>query len=259
MGMAITEAVTQVDTQVDTRTGTQATGTREFTAAVAPVAVTRVDAGVGVVAAGPGTDLDRAAASAGAGAPAGAAGVPARTAARVGAATRVRAAVVRVRAARTVGGATDGDTKDGGAKDAVKDETAEDCSGAYRPIPVWFFAFEGLFGASYDVVKTDPHGWIVIAVAAVVNLVLARTVLRGRLKMAKAILRGKKTRKIALGLIALRIGVHVALGRIGVEATTPAAHVAFALFMCATTVTLLAFEQRIILRALNEGSLHADS
>ena len=89
-----------------------------------------------------------------------------------------------------------------------------------------------------------------LAVAAATNLVLARTVLRGRLKTARAMLCGRRTRKIAVGLIALRVCVHFALGAIGTEATTGPAHVALAALMCATTVALLAFDQKVMLRAL---------
>lgn len=121
----------------------------------------------------------------------------------------------------------------------------------YQPVPVWFFAFEGLMGAGYDVAKSYPGAWMFLAAALVVNIVVARTVLRGRLKMAKAILKGKRTRKIALGLIALRLGVHLALGAIGVEATSGPAHLALAVLMCGSTVALLAFDQRVMLRALN--------
>lgn len=120
----------------------------------------------------------------------------------------------------------------------------------FRPVPVWFFAFEGLMGASYDIVKSSPHAWIFIAASVAVNIVLARTVLRGRLKMAKAMLKGKRTRKIAAGLIALRMGVHVALGAAGMQATSGPAHIALAVVMCASTVALLAFDQRVMLRAL---------
>jgi hypothetical protein len=134
--------------------------------------------------------------------------------------------------------------------EAGRAEGQADC---FRPIPVWFFAFEGVIGASYDIARTASYGWIFLVLAVAVNVVLARTVLRGRLRMAKAILRGKKTRKIAVGLIALRVGVHYALGAIGVEATAPATHLAFAVLMCATTVTLLAVEQRVMLRALNNS------
>jgi hypothetical protein len=157
--------------------------------------------------------------------------------------------------AATYGAAMAGAADDRAAKDrAAKDGAAKDGAGPFKAVPVWFFAFEGVIGASYDIAKSSAYGWIVIVVAIAVNVALARTVLRGRLKMAKALLRGRKTRKIALCLIALRVGVHFALGAIGVEATAPVAHVAFALFMCATTVTTLAVEQRIMLRALDNNS-----
>ena len=121
----------------------------------------------------------------------------------------------------------------------------------FQPVPVWFFAFEGLMGASYDVIKSSHCGWVFLAVGAAVNIVLARTVLRGRLKMAKAMLKGKRTRMLAIGLIALRVGVHVLFGAIGVAATSGVAHVCLAVGMCAATVGLLAFDQRVMLRALN--------
>jgi hypothetical protein len=130
---------------------------------------------------------------------------------------------------------------------------------AFTPVPVWFFAFEGLMGASYDVIKSSHYGWIVLGVGIVVNVVLARTVLRGRLKMAKAILKGKRTRKLAVGLIALRFGLHAALSAIGMEATSGVAHFCFAVLMCATTVALLAFDQRVMLRALNTEAAEAEA
>jgi hypothetical protein len=123
----------------------------------------------------------------------------------------------------------------------------------FRPIPVWFFAFEGLMGGAYDIVKSAPHAWVFVAASVAVNIVLARTVLRGRLKMAKAMLRGKRTRKIAVGLIALRGGVHLALGAAGTQVDSGPAHIALAAVMCAATVALLAFDQRVMLRALAAG------
>lgn len=119
-----------------------------------------------------------------------------------------------------------------------------------RPVPVWFFAFEGVMGASYDIVKSAPNAWIFVAASVAVNIVLARTVLRCRLTMAKAMLRSRRTRKIAVGLIALRAGVHLALGAVGMQATSGPAHIALAVAMCAATVGLLAFDQRVMLRAL---------
>ncbi|MCL2553095.1 MAG: hypothetical protein FWE75_13250 [Actinomycetia bacterium] len=127
----------------------------------------------------------------------------------------------------------------------------------FKAVPVWFFAFEGLMGASYDVVKSSHYGWTVLAVGLAVNLVLARTVLRGRLKTAKAILKGKRTRLLAIGLIALRVGLHAVLGVIGMQATSPVAHTCFAVLMCAATVGLLAFDQKVMLRALDAQAAQA--
>ncbi|MEE4541979.1 hypothetical protein V2S66_08355 [Streptomyces sp. V4-01] len=127
----------------------------------------------------------------------------------------------------------------------------------YKPIPVAFFAFEGLIGASYDILKTSSYAWVVIAIAIATNIALARTVLRGRLKTARAMLKGRRTRKLAVGLIALRVGVHFVFGAIGVAATSPAAHLAFAVAMCATTVALLAFDQKVMLRALDAEAARA--
>ena len=134
------------------------------------------------------------------------------------------------------------------ASDSTEMETG--AKTGYKPVPVWFFVFEGLMGASYDVIKSYPYAWMFLAAAVVVNIALARTVMRGRLKMAKAMLKGRRTRKIAVGLIALRIGVHVVLGAVGAQADSGPAHLALAVAMCAATVGLLAFNQRVTLRAL---------
>lgn len=150
---------------------------------------------------------------------------------------------------RYSGGSKDG--KDGKAAAFGRGDAEGDGSrSGFKPVPVWFFAFEGLLGASYDVVKSAPHAWIFLAGSVVLNIVLARTVLRGRLKMAKAILKGRRTRKLAVGLIALRAGAHIVLGAVGMQATSAPAHIALAVAMCAATVALMAFDQRVMLRAL---------
>lgn len=126
--------------------------------------------------------------------------------------------------------------------------TTADAAPAFRPLPVWVFAFEGLMGAAYDVLKAYPDGWTVLAGCAAVNIVLARTVLRGRLKAARAMLRSGRTRWIACGLLALRAGAHLALAAVGLHAASGPAHLALAAAMCGTTVALLAFDQRVVLR-----------
>ena len=46
-----------------------------------------------------------------------------------------------------------------------------------KPLPAWFFAFEGLFGGTYDILRTSPAAWIALVVLALVNLTISWTVL----------------------------------------------------------------------------------
>jgi hypothetical protein len=117
-------------------------------------------------------------------------------------------------------------------------------------LPVWFFGFEAVFACAYDLIKAFPMAWPALLVLVAVNITLSLTVLRKRLRMAKALWRNKETRKVAIGLLALRIGSHFVLGAVGVQVTTTAAHLAFAVVMGGVTVGMLAFTQRTALRAL---------
>jgi hypothetical protein len=121
----------------------------------------------------------------------------------------------------------------------------------YEPLPVWFFAFEGLMGGAYDVIKAYRYGWVLLVVAGLTNLVASRTVLRGRMKSARAMFKGRRTRRIAIGLIAARVAVHMVLGAAGAQARSGPAHLILAVLMCGATISLLAVNQRVTLRALN--------
>ncbi|WP_371480986.1 hypothetical protein [Kitasatospora sp. NBC_00315] len=123
-------------------------------------------------------------------------------------------------------------------------------SAAEMALPVWFFGFEGVLAAAYDIIKAFPQAWPALVLLAAVNITVSLTLMRRRLKLAKALWRGKGTRKVALGLIALRVGSHVALGALGLAVTSTLGHVFFGLVMAALTVGLLAFAQRTALRAL---------
>ena len=121
---------------------------------------------------------------------------------------------------------------------------------AMRPLPAWFFAFEGLFGGAYDILKTSPDAWIFLAVLALVNITISLTVLGKRRKLIRAMLKNSRTRYIAIGLIALRVAVHLALGAIGATVETAAGHLVLAFLMTGITVGLLWFDQRVTFRAL---------
>lgn len=117
-------------------------------------------------------------------------------------------------------------------------------------LPVWFFGFEALFASAYDLLKAYPQVWPALVALVVLNITLSLTMMRKRLRLAKALWRGKETRKVAFGLLALRLGSHFVLGALGVAVTSTAGHLVFAVAMGAITVGLLAYTQRIALRAL---------
>ncbi|MEU1309087.1 hypothetical protein ABZ419_09355 [Streptomyces cinnamoneus] len=119
-----------------------------------------------------------------------------------------------------------------------------------KPLPVWFFAFEGSLGAAYDLCQAWDGAWMVLAALALVNIVIGFTVLRRRVKLVRAMLKSSRTRKIIFALVGLRLAVHLALGAVGAATVSTAAHVAIGLAMATTTVALLWFDQRVTFRAL---------
>ncbi|MEV0415220.1 hypothetical protein AB0I68_31630 [Streptomyces sp. NPDC050448] len=119
----------------------------------------------------------------------------------------------------------------------------------YR-LPIWFFGFEGVLAAAFDILKAFPSSWPVLLVLLAVNITVSLTMMRKRIKLAKALWRGKETRKVAFALIALRVGSHFALNALGLAVTSTLGHVLFALVMSATTIGLLAYSQEAAIRAL---------
>jgi hypothetical protein len=126
-----------------------------------------------------------------------------------------------------------------------------------KPLPTWFFAFEGVIGAAFDIIKIDPNLIAVLIGLGALNALVSMTVLRRRIKMARAMLRNKRTRSIALALVGLRIGVHLVLNVLGAAITGPVGHGLVAVLMAGTTVALLAFDQKVTLRVLTAAAADA--
>ncbi|MFD5511692.1 hypothetical protein ACFWIB_28540 [Streptomyces sp. NPDC127051] len=123
----------------------------------------------------------------------------------------------------------------------------------YR-LPLWFFGFEGVLAAAFDILKAFPSVWPVLLVLLAVNIIVSLTMMRRRIKLAKALWRGKETRRVAFALIALRVGSHFALSALGLAVTSTLGHVLFALVMSAMTIGLLAYSQETAIRALTARS-----
>ncbi|GLW54520.1 hypothetical protein [Kitasatospora phosalacinea] len=117
-------------------------------------------------------------------------------------------------------------------------------------LPVWFFGFEGVLAGAFDLLRAAPSAWPALVALAAVNIGVSLTLMRRRLKLAKLLWRGKGTRKVALGLVGLRLGSHLVLGLLGTAVTSAPGHVLFALVMGAVTVALLVHVQRTALGAL---------
>ncbi|MEU7044877.1 hypothetical protein AB0A77_27990 [Streptomyces varsoviensis] len=126
-----------------------------------------------------------------------------------------------------------------------------------KPLPVWFFAFEGLMSSAYDLLRAYPQAMYPLIAMAVVNIVISLTVLRSRVRLAKRLWRGKGTRKVAIALVLLRLGAHVVLGAVGLAVAGTFGHLLFAVLMSATTVTLLWYAQRTALRAIERDDAAA--
>ncbi|MEV0262096.1 hypothetical protein AB0I49_12190 [Streptomyces sp. NPDC050617] len=122
--------------------------------------------------------------------------------------------------------------------------------GEIRPLPVWFFAFEGVMSSAYDLLRAYPQAMYALVAVAVVNIGISLTVLRPRVRLAKRLWRGKGTRKVAVGLVLLRVGAHVVLGALGLAVAGTFGHLLLTVLMSATTVTLLWYAQRTALRAI---------
>jgi hypothetical protein len=119
-----------------------------------------------------------------------------------------------------------------------------------KPLPAWFFAFEGVIGAAYDLCHVWAGAWMVLVALGAANLVIGLTVLGKRRKLVRAMLKNSRTRLIAFALIAARLGAHLLLGLAGAQVTSAAGHLAFAVVMASATVALLWLDQRITFRSL---------
>jgi hypothetical protein len=133
-------------------------------------------------------------------------------------------------------------------------QTVELPEGPVQGLPLWYFPIAGSMAGLYDMSHALPHTaaryfiWGFIAV----NILLAKTVLRLRLRLMKALWRNKRTRLLAFGLLALRMTLRLALGAITAE-LTGAGHLVLGLVMVVTGTASMYFDQWLILRALERS------
>jgi hypothetical protein len=119
-----------------------------------------------------------------------------------------------------------------------------------KPLPAWYFGFEGVMGSAYDLAHVWHGAWMLVVALGAANALISLTVLGRRRKLVRAMLKNARTRRIAVALIVLRAGVHMLLGAIGTQVTSAPGHLALAVVMGAVTVALLWYDQRVTFRTL---------
>lgn len=103
---------------------------------------------------------------------------------------------------------------------------------------------------AFDLLKAFPATLPALIALMALYAVVSSTMLRSRIRLARQLWQGKGTRRVALTVLAIRLGAHFALAAIGVTVSSVPAHLIFALVTAGLTVALLACTQRAAVRAL---------
>ncbi|MFK0175307.1 hypothetical protein ACIQVR_05000 [Streptomyces xanthochromogenes] len=74
-------------------------------------------------------------------------------------------------------------------------------------LPNWYFPLVGVFAGIFDIARAYPVLYALIPVVAIVQIVLAFTVLKARIRYMKSLWKNKRTRFLALGLLAVRFAI----------------------------------------------------
>lgn len=122
-----------------------------------------------------------------------------------------------------------------------------------KGLPNWYFPLVGTFAGVFDIARAYPVVYWLIPVAAAVNLTLSLTVLRTRMRFMKALWKNKRTRLLAVGLVALRFAVRGALGMAGFAVGAAAGGVVVGVLMAALGTAMAWGDQWLILRTLKRG------
>ncbi|WP_328536831.1 hypothetical protein [Streptomyces sp. NBC_00344] len=122
-----------------------------------------------------------------------------------------------------------------------------------KGLPNWYFPIVGAFAGVFDIARAYPVVYWLIPVVAAANLTLSLTVLRTRMRFMKALWKNKRTRLLAVGLVALRFAVRGALGMAGFAIGEAAGGVAVGVLMAALGTAMAWGDQWLILRTLKRS------
>ncbi|MEU9195234.1 hypothetical protein [Streptomyces hundungensis] len=120
-------------------------------------------------------------------------------------------------------------------------------------LPTWYFPLVGLFAGLFDMAPAYPVLYALIPVVAVVQIVLAFTVLRPRIRAMKALWKNKRTRFLAIGLVAVRFAIRYGLGMAGLALGAATGHLALGIVMAVIGTAMAWGDQWLILRTLRRA------
>ncbi|MEU6846542.1 hypothetical protein ABZ930_32220 [Streptomyces sp. NPDC046716] len=124
----------------------------------------------------------------------------------------------------------------------------------FTGLPLWYFPIAGCFAGIFDAARAYPVAYAVLPLLIVLNLALSLTVLRTRMRLMKALWKNRRTRLIAVGLVALRFAVHALLGAAGFAVGTAVGGVTVGILTAVLGTAMAWGDQWLILRTLRAQS-----
>ncbi|WP_420034438.1 hypothetical protein ACN2WE_19610 [Streptomyces sp. cg28] len=124
----------------------------------------------------------------------------------------------------------------------------------FQGLPVWYFPIAGCFAGVFDIARAYPAAYGVLPVLIVLNTALSLTVLKTRMRLMKALWKNKRTRLLALGLVAVRFAVHALLGAAGFAVGTAVGGVTVGIVMAVLGTAMAYGDQWLILKTLRAQS-----
>ncbi|MEU9100344.1 hypothetical protein [Streptomyces sp. NPDC048361] len=123
-------------------------------------------------------------------------------------------------------------------------------AGVLRGLPNWYFPLVGVFAGIFDIARAYPVLYALIPVVAIVQIVLAFTVLRARIRYMKSLWKNKRTRFLALGLLVVRFVIRYGLGVAGMALGAATGQLALGIVMAVIGTAMAWGDQWLILRTL---------
>ncbi|MEU2956133.1 hypothetical protein [Streptomyces sp. SID1034] len=120
-------------------------------------------------------------------------------------------------------------------------------------LPNWYFPLVGVFAGIFDIARAYPVLYALIPVVAIVQIVLAFTVLKARIRYMKSLWKNKRTRFLALGLLAVRFAIRYGLGIAGLALGAATGQLTLGIVMAVIGTAMAWGDQWLILRTLRHA------